>query len=159
MKRKQKERIIIFAGLGIIVAIISFMVSLQLENTRVEAYTQSYAKIVADSRTLTQSYQSEIGKWNSKQYDNNTMISITNQYLPKFRSLIDRTKVLQPPTEKYVKSRDFIVQSFESELQSYQHFRNFLITHNITEDNKSNQLLSDALKYETYAFSAFNSAR
>jgi hypothetical protein len=67
--------------------------------------------------------------------------------------------MLQPPTEKYVKSRDFIVQSFESELQSYQHFRNFLITHNITEDNKSNQLLSDALNYETYAFSAFNSAR
>ena len=159
MRRKQKERIIIFAGLGIIVVIISFMVSLQLENTRVEAYTQSYAKIVADSRTLTQSYQSQIGKWNSKQYDNNTMISITNQYLPKFQSLIDRTKVLQPATEKYVKSRNFIVQSFESELQSYQHFRNFLITHNITEDNKSNQLLSDALKYETYAFSAFNSAR
>ena len=92
MKRKQKKRIVIFAGLGIIAVIISFIVSLQLENTRVEAYRQSYAKIVADSRTLTQNYQSEIGKWNSKQYDNNTMISITNQYLPKFQSLIDRTK-------------------------------------------------------------------
>ncbi|MBV9179088.1 MAG: hypothetical protein JO327_05465 [Nitrososphaeraceae archaeon] len=30
-----------------------------------------------------------------------------------------------------------------------------LITHNITEDNKSNQLLSNALKYETYALLLF----
>ena len=129
------------------------------ENARVEAYRQSYARIVADSRTLTQNYHSEIAKWKSKQYDNNTMISITDQYLPKFQSLIDRTKGLQPPAGKYVKSHDFIVQSFESELQSYQHFRNFLITHNIAENSESSQLLYNALKYETYAFAAFNSAR
>ena len=92
MKRQQMERIITFAGLGIIVLVISLMAYLQLENARVEAYRQSYARIVADSRTLTQNYHSEIAKWKSKQYDNNTMISITDQYLPKFQSLIDRTK-------------------------------------------------------------------
>jgi hypothetical protein len=155
---KAKGRIIIFAGLGIIALIISFVAYLQLENARVQAYRQLYARIVAASRTLTQSYQSEIGKWKSKQYDNNTMISITDHYLPKFQSLIKTTKELQPPSEKYVKSRDFSVQSFESELESYRHFRNYLVTRNTAEDNKSSQLLSDALKYETYAFAAFNSA-
>jgi hypothetical protein len=142
---KAKGRIIIFAGLGIIALIISFVAYLQLENARVQAYRQLYARIVAASRTLTQSYQSEIGKWKSKQYDNNTMISITDHYLPKFQSLIKTTKELQPPSEKYMKSRG--------------HFRNYLVTHNTDEDNKSSELLSDALKYETYAFAAFNSAR
>lgn len=157
MKRKQKERILIFAGLGVIGLVISFIVSLQLENTKAQAFTESYGRLVTDSRALTQTYQSEIGKWKAKQYNNNTMVSLTDQYLSKFQSLVDRAKELQP-TEKYIKTRDFSIQSFQSEMESYRHFRNFLSTGDRSEDSKSTQLLSDALRYETYAFAAFNSA-
>jgi hypothetical protein len=38
----------------------------------------SYQNIVTSARQLTQSFQSEMGKWQSKQYDNITMIKITN---------------------------------------------------------------------------------
>jgi hypothetical protein len=85
------------------------------------------------------------------------MISITDQYLPKFQLLIDRAKQLQS-TGKYSKSRDLSVQSFQSELESYRHFRTFLVTGDRAEDAKSTELLSDALRYETYAFAAFNSS-
>lgn len=157
MKRKQKERILIFAGLGVIGLVISVIVSLQLQNTKAQAFAESYGRLVTDSRALTQTYQSEIGKWKAKQYGNNTMISLTDQYLPKFQSLVDRAKELQP-TEKYIKTRDFSILSFQSEMESYRHFRNFLSTGDRSEDSKSTQLLSDALRYETYAFAAFNSA-
>lgn len=157
MKRKQKERILTFGGLGVIGLVISVIVSLQLENTKAQAFAESYGRLVTDSRALTQAYQSEIGKWKAKQYNNNTMISLTDQYLPKFQSLVDRAKELQP-TEKYIKTRDFSIQSFQSEMESYRHFRNFLSTGDRSEDSKSTQLLSDALRYETYAFAAFNSA-
>lgn len=157
MKRKQKERILIFAGLGVIGLVISVIVSLQLQNTKAQAFAASYGRLVTDSRALTQAYQSEIGKWKTKQYSNNTMISLTDQYLPKFQSLVDRAKELQP-TEKYIKTRDFSILSFQSEMESYRHFRNFLSTGDRSEDSKSTQLLSDALRYETYAFAAFNSA-
>jgi hypothetical protein len=157
MKRKQKERILIFGGLGVIGLVISVIVSLQLENTKAQDFAESYGRLVTDSRALTQTYQSEIGKWKAKQYNNNTMISLTDQYLPKFQSLVDRAKELQP-TEKYIKTRDFSIQSFQSEMESYRHFRNFLSTGDKSEDSKSTQLLSDALRYETYAFAAFNSA-
>lgn len=157
MKRKQKERILIFAGLGVIGLVISIIVSLQLQNTKAQAFAESYGRLVTDSRALTQTYQSEIGKWKAKQYNNNTMISLTDQYLPKFQSLVDRAKELQP-TEKYTKTRDFSILSFQSEMESYRHFRNFLSTGDRSEDSKSTQLLSDALRYETYAFAAFNSA-
>jgi hypothetical protein len=156
MKRKQKERILIFAGLGVIGLVISVIVSLQLENTKAQAFAESYGRLVTDSRALTQTYQSEIGKWKAKQYNNNTMISLTDKYLPKFQSLVDRAKELQP-AEKYIKTRDFSIQSFQSEIESYRHFRNFLSTGDRSEDSKSTQLLSDALRYETYAFAAFNS--
>lgn len=157
MKRKQKERILIFSGLGVIGLVISVIVSLQLQNTKAQAFAESYGRLVTDSRALTQTYQSEIGKWKAKQYNDNTMISLTDQYLPKFQSLVDRAKELQP-TEKYIKTRDFSILSFQSEMESYRHFRNFLSTGDRSEDSKSTQLLSDALRYETYAFAAFNSA-
>jgi hypothetical protein len=157
MKRRQKERILIFLGLGVIGLIISFVVSLQIENAKAQVFAESYGRLVADSRTLTQTYQGEVGKWKAKQYNNGSMISITDQYLPKFQSLVDRAKALQPPG-KYVKTRDFSLQSFQSEMESYRHFRNFLATGDRVEDNKSTQLLSDALRYETDAFDAFNSA-
>jgi len=40
-------------------------------------------------------------------------------------------------------------------MQSYMHFRNFLITNNPKENETSNALLSDAQKYETYAIDNF----
>jgi hypothetical protein len=157
MKYKQRERIIIFSGIGVLAIIVAFAVSLQLERSKVQAFTEAYAKLLDDSRTLTHNYQNEVGKWKLKQHSNSTMISITDQYLPKFESLVNRAKSL-PASEKYTKARDFTIQSFQSETESYKHFRNLLATGNNAEDAKSTQLLSDALKYETQAFAAFNGA-
>jgi hypothetical protein len=157
MKYKQRERIIIFSGIGVLAIIVAFAVSLQLERSKVQAFTEAYAKLLDDSRTLTHNYQNEVGKWKLKQHSNSTMISITDQYLPKFESLVNRAKSL-PASEKYTKARDFTIQSFQSETESYKHFRNLLATGNNAEDAKSTQLLSDALKYETQAFAAFNAA-
>ena len=121
----------------------SFLVSLQIENAKEQAFAEAYGRLVTDSRALTQSYQTEIGKWKSRQFNNGTMISITDQYLPKSQKLIDRAKELQS-TGKYSKSRDFSIQSFQSELESYRHFRSFLVTLDRVEDAMSTQLLSDA---------------
>jgi hypothetical protein len=71
--------------------------------------------------------------------------------------LVDRAKWL-PNSEKYSKVRNFTIQSFQSEIESYKHFRNLLTTGNNAEDSKSTQLLSDALRYEAQAFAAFNAA-
>jgi hypothetical protein len=124
----------------------------------VQAFSEAYAALLDDSRTLTHNYQNEIGKWKLKQYSNVTMISITDNYLPKFQSLVDRAKLL-PDSEKYSQARDFTIKSFQSEIESYKHFRNLLATGNSTEDTKATQLLSDALRYEDLAFAAFNSTK
>ena len=116
----------------------------------------SYEMLINDSHFLTQSYQKEIGKWQSKQYDSKKMISITDSYLPKFQKLVNRVQTLQPTTPEYLKAKDLYVISLESEIASYMHFRNFLVTGNMIEDDTSTQLLSNALKYEIKSFAAFN---
>jgi hypothetical protein len=157
MKYKQRERIIIFSGIGVLALIVAFAIYLQIQRSKVQAFSEAYARLIDESRTLTHNYQNEVGRWKLKQYSNVSMISITDQYLPKFQSLVYKAKSL-PDSEKYTKARDFTVQSFQSEIESYKHFRNLLATGNNEEDSKSTQLLSDALRYETQAFAAFNTA-
>lgn len=128
-----------------------------MQRSNTQAFSEAYTRLIDDSRRLTYNYQNEVGKWKLKQYSNDTMISITDQYLPKFQSLVNKAKSL-PDSEKYSKVRSFTIQSFQSEIESYKHFRNLLATDNNAEDGKSTQLLSDALRYETQAFAAFNAA-
>ena len=116
----------------------------------------AYEMLINDSHSLTHSYQDEIGKWLSKQYDNKTMILITDKYLPEFHKLVNRAQALQPTTAKYLQAKDLYVKSLQSEIESYAHFRNFLATGIKTEDDTSTQLLSNALKYEINSFVAFN---
>jgi hypothetical protein len=122
----------------------------------IQPFHVAYETLINDSRSLTQSYQSEIGKWQSKQYDNKTMILITDKYLPGFQKLVNRAQALQPATAKYLQAKDLYIKSIQSEIGSYVHFRNFLVTGNKTEDDISTQLLSNALKYEIKSFAAFD---
>ena len=121
-----------------------------------QTFHQSYEMLINDSHLLTQSYQGEIGKWLSKQYSNNTMVRITDNYLPKFQKLIDRAESLKPTADNYNQAKGLYVRSLQSEMESYIHFPNFLTTGNHIEDEKSTQLLSDALRYEFNSFAAFN---
>jgi hypothetical protein len=125
-------------------------------SNRTQSFHVAYETLINDSRSLTQSYQSEIGKWQSKQYDNKTMILITDKYLPEFQKLVNRVQALQPTTAKYLQAKSLYIKSIQSEIGSYVHFRNFLVTGNKTEDDISTHLLSTALKYEIKSFAAFD---
>jgi hypothetical protein len=124
----------------------------------VHIFEESYAKLVNDTRSLSLSYQNEIGKWQLNQTDNGFMISITNDYLVKFQEISMEFQELKPPSEGYKRALDLFAKSIESEMASHIHFRNFLATSNLKEDERSIQLLSDAYKYEKESFDAFNAA-
>jgi hypothetical protein len=148
------KNLITYIGTAAIGVVIVIMIILQLENAKVDKFSESYVKLFNDSRNLTQDYQGKIAKWQLKQYDNKTMVSITDTYLPKFQELASKVENLNPP-ERFKKTVEFSVKSIQSEMQSYMHFRNFLITNNPKENETSNALLADAQKYETYAIDNF----
>jgi hypothetical protein len=127
-------------------------------NNMAQAFHESYEMLINNSHLLTQNYQKEIGKWQTKQYDNKTMISVTDNYLPKFQQLVDKAEALQPTNGKYIQALDLYIKSLQSEIESYKHFRNFLVSHNSSDNGVSTQLLSDAFRYEMNSFSTFNNA-
>jgi hypothetical protein len=113
----------------------------------VEYFRSTLSHLVNESQYLTKSYHDEIRKWISSQYDNSTLISITDSFLPKFENLIINAKNMNYPIEyKYV--HEALVNSLESETDSYRHFRNYLVSGNKTEDDISTDLLSLAFQYE-----------
>jgi len=120
------------------------MVSLQIQTTKISDFKKSIDNIASDAITLTRQYQAEEGKWNQKQYDNSKMITVVNSYEPRYQSLIDRANALDTP-DRYKEARTNLVNALESEKESNEHFRNFLVTGNQSEYLRSSDLLTESL--------------
>ena len=157
MKRKQKSRIITIGGIVAIAVLVGFMISLQVEVMRNNKFKRGFEKIVIDVNTLTQQYQGEESKWLAKNYNNSTMISVINQYLPKYQELVDRAEALDTP-ERYKESQGYLVSAIESEKQSNEHFRNYLVTGDQQEYGRSSDLLTKSLTDSANADAAIKAA-
>ena len=152
-----------------ILALSSLLIGLALSTTTFSSSTPitfaqdstsfigSFENLVKEVNNLSQSYHNETGKSGNGQVDNETIITITDNYKPKYESLINKAKALQPP-KQFQNGTDLYIKSVESELQSNNHFRNYLATKNVTENELSNKLLSDSFTYETEAFMNLNSS-
>lgn len=122
-----------------------------------QSFVSSFEGIVKEAQLLTHDYDVQVEKWGRGEHNNATMASITDNYLPKYEDLIKKTEDLRPST-RYENVSKLYAKSLQSELNSHIHFRNYLVTRNITENEASVQSLSDALKYEMDSFGAFKSA-
>jgi hypothetical protein len=85
------------------------------------------------------------------------MASVTDTYLPRFQELANRINDLQTPAG-YENVTTLYAKSLGSEMESYTQFRNYLLTGNTTENEASQQSLSDAFRFEMESFKAFKSA-
>ena len=144
ISKKKTNRIITIAGIAIIAGIVAFMISLQVQNSKNNEFRKSLDNIANDTVVLSRQYQAEEGKWVNKQYDNKTMINIVNNYLPRYQALIDKAKALDTP-DKFKSAQGFLVSAIQTEKESNEHFRNYLISDNSTEYKVSSDLLSKSL--------------
>jgi hypothetical protein len=140
------SRIITLAGLAVIGIAIGFLVFLQIDTARNSQFRQSANGIAVDLINLTRNYQSEEHKWTTKQYDNNTMASIIQSYDPRYQQLVDRANALDTP-EKYKTVQNMLVQAIETEKESNDHLRSYLLTGNSSEYQLSTDLLSKSYAY------------
>lgn len=136
-------------GIVILAAIVSIglLVFANPFKSNTQIFTESLRVLVSKSGDLTRNYQEEVGKWNMKKLDNLTMVTITNRYLSQFEELENEAKALNVLNE-YENIKDSFVSSVESEASSYEHFKNYLISGDKTEDQLSNDKLSLAFKQE-----------
>ncbi|HEX2014331.1 MAG TPA: hypothetical protein VLA68_03805 [Nitrososphaera sp.] len=156
-KRKQANRIITYAGIGAIAAVVGFMGYLQVEASRNNEFKKSIDMIAADTIALTKEYQLEEGKWKNNEYDNSTMIAIVDRYQPRYQELIERAESLETP-DRYKAAKAFLIKSVESEKESNEHFKNYLLTGDPEEYEKVVDLTSLSLQYGAEYDAAMNAA-
>jgi hypothetical protein len=153
--RRLTRQLILFGGIAIIGALIAFMVYLQVEASQNNDFKRAFETIVVDTNSLTQQYTAEEDTWLPK--DNNTMIQVIDQYLPRYDALIEKAKALNTP-DKYKSAHDYLVSAIELERQSYQHFRNYLAAQDQSEYEKSSELISQSLEQSINADAAIKAA-
>jgi hypothetical protein len=153
--RKQTRRLITFGGIAVIGVLIAFMVFLQVEASRNNEFKRAFEKIVIDTNALTQEYTIQEDQWLST--DNNTMVQVIDQYLPKYDMLVERANALDTP-EKYKAAQEYLVSAIDLERQSYQHFRNFLVTGDESEYEISSDMISRSLEESVNADGAIKAA-
>jgi hypothetical protein len=147
--------LITFGGIAVIGVLIAFMVFLQVEASRNNEFKRAFEKIVIDTNALTQEYTIQEDQWLSR--DNNTMVQVIDQYLPKYDMLVERAKALDTP-EKYKAAQEYLVSAIDLERQSYQHFRNFLVTGDESEYGMSSDMISRSLEESVNADGAIKAA-
>jgi hypothetical protein len=131
------------------------------QNATIHAFEDAFIGIVNDTRNLSLAYQDEIAKLESGAYDNQTFVTVTDLYLQKYQQLLARADALkQWPASlplNYSKAIDLYSESIMTEMMSQEHFRNYISTGDLSENERSLELLSDSLRFEIEAFSAFRS--
>lgn len=131
------------------------------QNATIHAFEDAFMGIVNDTRSLSLAYQDEIAKLQSGVYDNQTFVTITDLYLQMYQQLLARADALkQWPASlplNYSKAIDLYSESIRTEMMSQEHLRNYLSTGDLSENERSLELLSDSLRFEIEAFSAFRS--
>ncbi|MDQ3718908.1 MAG: hypothetical protein M3311_07140 [Thermoproteota archaeon] len=136
--------------------------SLPQNATTIHAFEDAFVAIVNDTRNLSLAYQDEIAKLQSGAYDNQTFLMITDQYLQMYQQLLSRADALkQWPALlplNYSKAIDLYSESIRTEMMSHEHFRNYISTGDLSENELSLELLSESLRFEIEAFNAFRSA-
>jgi hypothetical protein len=147
--------LVTFGGIIVIASLIAFMVFLQIESSRNNDFKRAYEQIVLDTNALTQQYTAEEQRW--LRQDNNTLIQVIDQYLPRYDQLIERANALNTP-EKYQSVREYLVSAIELERQSNEHFRNYLVTGNQSEYQESSELFSRSLEQSVNADAAIKQA-
>jgi hypothetical protein len=157
VRKNRVSRFVAIAGFAAIAVLIGIMVMLQVSNAQNDEFKQKWNGIALDSIALTREYQAEEGKWKAGQYDNATMAGIVDKYMPKYQSLIDRSNALETP-ERYTEARSLLVKAIQTEKDSNEHFKAYLLTGDKAEYQKTLDLFSLSLNYSAQADAAIKEA-
>jgi hypothetical protein len=152
----ESWRVIVFISVSILSLIISTDESVLAQSgaaTADQEFLNDFIELTNKSGALTNSYQQEIGKWENNEYNDGTIMTITNETVTQINNLIDETSNLQIP-EKFKNGVSLYTKSLEAERDSYMQFGDFIKTGDPALNETSTDLLTDSLKYEIEAFKA-----
>lgn len=104
--------------------------------------------------SVSNEYQNELAKEKESINNNMTIVNKTNEYIDKLEKIILLAKEynIQKDYKSLINS---YINSLQNEIESYIHYKNYILTGNNTENKLSLDFLSKSLIYETEAIKEF----
>lgn len=121
-------------------------------------YESYFASFTQQAVNLTKDYQDKVGLWQLGQLSNDSMAEITSEYLGKFTYQLDQFNQTKAP-KAFEEAKTNLTRSFSNEIKSYESFRDYLLTGNITKNEISTDYLSQSLEDEANSFKSFQEAQ
>lgn len=156
MKKAEKRKLGFLIGISTIAIILLIFVNIKSVQTAQDEYANYFASVTLESVNLTRAYQNEIGLWQLGEISNKTMAEITDMYLRNFTTQLNEFNETTAP-DVFSETKKNLVESFTNEILSYEFFRDYLLTDNVTNNKISTDYLSKALESEALSFKAYES--
>jgi len=147
-------------AIGVIIIAIVIVVNYYLDQTQLsgQRFGDQLAQIQLDLKNETQSFDSHLTEYKNGQISKDKMLNITDSHIAAVQNILPRYEQLKAP-ELFAPSLELFKLSTETQIESDQTLREWVVTGDNATYAKSNQLLQQSFQYEMNALQSYENAK
>ena len=146
--------------LGVITIAGVILVNYYLDQTKLsgQRFGDQLAQIQLDLKNETQSFDGHLTQYKNEQISKDQMLKITDDHVKAVQNILPRYDELKAP-DLFTPSLQLFRLSTETQIQSDNALREYIVTGNNATMEKSDQLLQQSFQYEMNALQSYEKAK
>ena len=146
--------------LGVITIAGVILVNYYLDQTKLsgQRFGDQLAQIQLDLKNETQSFDGHFTQYKNEQISKDQMLKITDDHVKAVQNILPRYDELKAP-DLFTPSLQLFRLSTETQIQSDNALREYIVTGNNATMEKSDQLLQQSFQYEMNALQSYEKAK
>jgi len=147
-------------GAGIAIVAIVILVNYYLDQTALsgQRFGDQLAQIQSDLKNETQSFDQNLTQYKHGQISKDQMLKITDDHILAVKNILPRYEDLKAP-ELFKPSLELFKLSTQTQVQSDETLREWIVTGDNASSAKSDQLLQQSFQYEMSALQSYQNAK
>jgi hypothetical protein len=145
---------------GVITIALVILVNYYLDQTKLsgQRFGDQLAQIQQDLKNETLSFDAHLTQYKSGQISKDQMLKITDEHIKAVQNILPRYDELKAP-DLFAPSLQLFRLSTETQIESDNTLREWIITGNNATMEKSDQLLQQSFQYEMNALQSYEKAK
>ncbi len=147
-------------AIGVLIIVIVIIVNYYLDQTQLsgQRFGDQLAQIQQDLKNETQSFDVHLTQYKNGQISKDQMLNITDSHIMIVQNILPRYDQLKAP-ELFAPSLELFKLSTQTQIESDQTLREWVVTGDNATYAKSNQLLQQSFQYEMNALQSYENAK
>ena len=157
-KPKHTTQIAIAAGIAVIAVVI--FINYYLDQTKLsgQRFGDQLAQIQLDLKNETLNFDAHVTQYKNGQISKDQMLKITDDHIHAVQNILPRYDELKAP-DLFVPSLQLFRLSTETQIESDNTLREWIVTGDNATSAKSDQLLQQSFQYEMNALQSYEKAK